>query len=58
MHDEWYRSVYRRNVVDMHITDIDGRFMGQFDAKQRKAVHADDTTGNFDDQLRCQSHDL
>jgi hypothetical protein len=28
----WYRRTYRRNVVDMHITDIDERFMGQFDA--------------------------
>ena len=29
---KWYQNVYRRNVVDMHITDIDPRFMGQFDA--------------------------
>jgi len=29
MRKEWYKSVYRRNVVDMHITDVDERFMGQ-----------------------------
>jgi hypothetical protein len=28
----WYQNVYRRSVVDMHITDMDERFMSQFDA--------------------------
>ena len=32
MRQVWYKNVYRRNVVDMHITDVDERFMGQFDA--------------------------
>ena len=32
MQQAWYSNVYRRNVVDMHISDVDERFMGQFDA--------------------------
>ncbi len=31
---DWYRHVYRRNVVDMHITDMDERFMRQFDPQK------------------------
>ena len=27
----WYEHAYRRNVVDMHITDWDARFLAQFD---------------------------
>jgi hypothetical protein len=34
MKAKWYARAYRRNVVDMHITDIDERFMGQFDARR------------------------
>lgn len=30
----WYHNIYRRNVVDMHITDDDDRFMRQFDARK------------------------
>ncbi len=33
MAEPWYRNVYRRNVVDMHITDDDPRFMAGFDAQ-------------------------
>jgi len=29
---DWYRTAFRRNVVDMHITDWDERFLSQFDA--------------------------
>jgi hypothetical protein len=34
MQQAWYSNVYRRNVVDMHISDVDERFMGQFDAER------------------------
>jgi hypothetical protein len=30
---DWYRTAYRRNVIDMHITDWDERFLSQFDAR-------------------------
>jgi len=30
----WYQDAYRRNVVDMHITDHDERFMSAFDARK------------------------
>ena len=33
MSHPWYRNVYRRNVIDMHITDDDPRFMAEFDAR-------------------------
>ena len=29
--DKWYQRSYRRNLVDMHITDWDERFLSQFD---------------------------
>lgn len=29
--DPWYRSAYRRAVIDMHITDHDPRFLASFD---------------------------
>ena len=29
----WYRRAYRRNVIDMHISDWDERFLSQFDAR-------------------------
>ena len=29
---KWYEKAYRRNVIDMHITDWDERFLSQFDA--------------------------
>jgi Hypothetical glycosyl hydrolase 6/Beta-galactosidase trimerisation domain len=28
----WYKKTYRRNVIDMHITDHDPRFLTEFDA--------------------------
>jgi hypothetical protein len=28
---EWYQRSYRRNLVDMHITDWDERFLSEFD---------------------------
>lgn len=31
MKKEWYQNVYRRNVIDMHIPDWDGRFLSEFD---------------------------
>ncbi len=30
---KWYEKAYRRNVIDMHITDWDERFLSQFDAR-------------------------
>lgn len=33
MNEPWYRNVYRRAVIDMHITDDDPRFLSQFDAQ-------------------------
>jgi hypothetical protein len=33
MNKDWYRSAYRRNVVDMHITEVNGAFLSKFDAK-------------------------
>ena len=33
MSAKWYQHVYRRNVIDMHITDWDERFLSQFDAR-------------------------
>ena len=32
MKEPWYRSSYRRNLIDMHIPDDDIRFMADFDA--------------------------
>ncbi len=32
--DKWYQRSYRRNLVDMHITDWDERFLSQFDPQQ------------------------
>ena len=32
-HKNWYRNVYRRNLVDMHIEDWDERFLSEFDPK-------------------------
>lgn len=29
--ENWYRNVYRRNLVDMHIEDWDVRFLSEFD---------------------------
>jgi len=29
--NKWYKTAFRRNVVDMHITEDDPRFMSQFD---------------------------
>jgi len=29
----WYQRAYRRNVIDMHISDWDERFLSQFDAR-------------------------
>ncbi|MBM3211932.1 hypothetical protein FJZ33_06925, partial [Candidatus Poribacteria bacterium] len=34
MDKKWYKKAYRRNVVDMHITDHDERFMAQFDPQE------------------------
>jgi hypothetical protein len=31
---KWYATAYRRNVIDMHITDYDERFLSQFDPDQ------------------------
>ena len=31
---DWYKSAYRRNVIDMHITDWDERFLSQFDPRE------------------------
>lgn len=31
MQEKWYRTAWRRNVVDMHIADWDERFMSRFD---------------------------
>ena len=33
MNEPWYRNIYRRAVIDMHITDDDPRFLSQFDAQ-------------------------
>ena len=30
-HEHWYRNVFRRNLVDMHIEDWDARFLSAFD---------------------------
>ena len=30
-HEYWYRNVFRRNLVDMHIEDWDARFLSEFD---------------------------
>jgi len=32
--DGWYNHAYRRNVIDMHITDLDESFLSQFRAEQ------------------------
>ena len=34
MSEPWYASVYRRAVIDMHITDDDERFLSEFDAEK------------------------
>ncbi len=34
MEKKWYQSAYRRNVVDMHITDWDEKFLSEFDPKE------------------------
>ena len=31
---QWYEKAYRRNVIDMHITDWDERFLSEFDAEK------------------------
>jgi hypothetical protein len=31
MHHPWYRSANRRNVIDMHITADDSRFLSELD---------------------------
>ena len=31
---KWYKGVYRRNLVDMHIADWDDGFLSQFDAEE------------------------
>ena len=33
MEEKWYKTAYRRNVIDMHITDWDDRFLSEFDPK-------------------------
>lgn len=33
MSSPWYKNVYRRNCIDMHITDDDPSFMARFDAE-------------------------
>jgi len=33
MNKNWYKSVFRRNVVDMHIPDWDESFLSKFDAE-------------------------
>ena len=30
----WYKDVYRRNVIDMHIADWDDRFLSEFDSQK------------------------
>ena len=32
MKERWYEGVYRRCVVDMHITDVNAKFLAEFDA--------------------------
>jgi hypothetical protein len=34
MNQPWYRDVYRRSVVDMHISDWDPTFLSEFDAQK------------------------
>lgn len=34
MEKKWYKDAYRRNVIDMHITDLDERFLSKFDSKK------------------------
>lgn len=34
MAEKWYQSAYRRNVVDMHITDWNEKFLSEFDSKE------------------------
>ena len=34
MKKDWYKSVYRRNVVDLHIPDWDDSFLSEFDASE------------------------
>lgn len=34
MAKKWYQSAYRRNVVDMHITDWNEKFLSEFDPKE------------------------
>ncbi len=31
---EWFKRAWRRNVIDMHITEDDPRFLAEFDAKK------------------------
>jgi hypothetical protein len=34
MEKKWYQSAFRRNVVDMHLTEDDPRFLSEFDSKK------------------------
>lgn len=34
MESKWYKNVYRRNLVDMHIEDWDDEFLSQFSAEE------------------------
>ena len=34
MNNKWYKGVYRRNLVDMHINDWSEEFLSQFNAEE------------------------
>ena len=34
MRKEWFTHAWRRNVIDMHITEDDPRFLAEFDANK------------------------
>ena len=34
MKGNWYQNAYRRNCIDMHITDVNERFLSEFDAEK------------------------
>lgn len=34
METYWYKNAFHRNVIDMHITDCDDRFLSRFDARK------------------------
>ena len=34
MSEQWYTTIYRRAVIDQHITDINADFLTDFDAER------------------------